>query len=518
MKSIVRAGVSAALIQSARSHLLPTVSAYTTSKCTVTCVQYSNYTGNHCNVTPMLRTWMSGSTVLWAYLRQRPRSNNIRLPAGITSKRSIISYCLGRYEANSSSLHANFGTDRPEQHIMPVTEVDEESESVAKCRQATTGTSECHYINCSNGDELECNTNLTSASKPVFSPSTPERYGDQKTNDSSVNPPTSNQSSLDLAVLEFVDFPGGQKTGNDLELADLEHTDMPSVDRQQSYRGPVHHHAYVGLRTLVDHSETLQKLVHLGVDLHKVSRKRNAANLIAKLDFDSQVKEKLMFLLDVGVTKENLGSIISVNPFILAVQLDRLEKRVQYLMSKKFKENEIAGLVSRAPHLLQLSVQRLDNKLGWLQGNLQTTAAQTRHIVVRYPRVLTVSLARMKENLQVAQLQLGFSPEQLRTMVLRAPRMLSRDKYKLIAVFDYLHNEMGIPHHILACSPQVFNSRKQLLSQRHQFLQKLGRAQYDPAQPGYICLENFFKLPDAVFCTQLAKVTLEEYQNFLKTL
>ncbi|KAI8519478.1 transcription termination factor 3 [Branchiostoma belcheri] len=443
---------------------------------------------------------------------------------------------------------------------MPVTEVDEESESG---RQTTTGTSERHYINCSNEDELGCSTNLTSTSKPVLSPSTSERYGDQKTNDSSVNPP-SNQSSLDVAVLEFVDFPAGQKTaGGDLELADLENTDMPSVDRQQPYRGPVHHQAYVGLRTLVDHSETLQKLVHLGVDLHKVSRKRNAANLIAKLDFDSQVKEKLMFLLDVGVTKENLGSIISVNPFILAVELDRLEKRVQYLMSKKFKEDEIAGLVSRAPHLLQLSVQRLDNKLGWLQGNLQTTAAQTRHIVVRYPRVLTVSLARMKENLQVAQLQLGFSPEQLRNMVLRAPRMLSRDKYKLIAVFDYLHNEMGIPHHILACSPQahrkikeavhiqlerarvnrkegwelpksylpllrkeagearrstqVFNSRKQHLSERHQFLQKLGRAQYDPAQPGYICLENFFKLPDAVFCTQLAKVTMEEYQNFLKT-
>ncbi|XP_019613565.1 PREDICTED: transcription termination factor 3, mitochondrial-like [Branchiostoma belcheri] len=517
MKSIVRTAVSAALIQSARNHLLPTVSAYTTSKCTVTCVQYSNYTGNHC--TPMLRTWTSGSTVLLAYVRQRPRSNNVRLPAGITSTRSMIaSYCPGRYEANSSSLHANFGTDRPEQHqdIMPVTEVDEESESG---RQTTTGTSERHYINCSNENELGCSTNLTSTSKPVLSPSTSEteRYGDQKTNDSSVNPP-SDQSSLDVAVLEFVDFPEGQKTGSDLELADLDNTDVPSVDRQQAYRGPVHQHAYVGLRTLVDHSETLQKLVHLGVDLHKVSRKRNAANLIAKLDFDSQVKEKLMFLLDVGVTKENLGSIISVNPFILGVELDRLEKRVQYLMSKKFKEDEIAGLVSRAPHLLQLSVQRLDNKLGWLQGNLQTTAAQTRHIVVRYPRVLTVSLARMKENLQVAQLQLGFSPEQLRTMVLRAPRMLSRDKYKLIAVFDYLHNEMGIPHHILACSPQVFNSRKQHLSARHQFLQKLGRAQYDPAQPGYICLENFFKLPDAVFCTQLAKVTMEEYQNFLKTL
>ncbi|CAH1268790.1 MTERF3 [Branchiostoma lanceolatum] len=84
----------------------------------------------------------------------------------------------------------------------------------------------------------------------------------------------------------------------------------------------------------------VHKLVHLGVDLHKVSKKRHAANLIAKLDFDSQVKEKLMFLLDVGVAKEDLGGVISVNPFILGVELERLERRVLYLMSKKFKKEE----------------------------------------------------------------------------------------------------------------------------------------------------------------------------------
>ncbi|CAH1268789.1 MTERF3 [Branchiostoma lanceolatum] len=243
-------------------------------------------------------------------------------------------------EANSSSH-----TDRHGEQRQDPTWRTEDDESVAKYGQATTGTSECLYRNCSNdstGDELECDTNkiLQSEHFSRLSPSSSESLcGAQGTDDSSALPRNNHSSSP--TALDFVEFPAAQTpAGGDLELDDLEETDIPSVERQQAYRGPVQQ-AYVGLRKLVDHSETLQKLVHLGVDLHKVSKKRHAANLIAKLDFDSQVKEKLMFLLDVGVAKEDLGGVISVNPFILGVELERLERRVQYLMSKKFKKEEI---------------------------------------------------------------------------------------------------------------------------------------------------------------------------------
>ncbi|XP_078608678.1 transcription termination factor 3, mitochondrial-like [Branchiostoma floridae x Branchiostoma japonicum] len=517
MKAIVRTGASAALIRSATNHFLPTVSALAIPRYLVTCAQNSNHASN--NSTPVLRAWVSKQTGRWGYF---PRSSTVRLSA-ITSERSMPAfYCTAECEAknltgpNDTSLGTH-GCDEQHQDSTWTTDGGEGDESIAKCGQASTGASGWQDRDCSSddtGDEPDWNTNMTQQSFPGTSDTL---CGAEGTTYSSL-PSRNNPSSSVTPALDFVKFPAAQTdTVGDLEPADLETVDAPSVDRHQPYTGPVRH-AYVDLRNLVDHSETLQKLVHLGVDLHKVSRKRHAANLIAKLDFESQVKEKLMFLLDVGVTRENLGHIISVNPFLLAVDLERLERRVQYLLSKKFKEEEIAVLVSRAPYLLQLSVQRLDNKLGWLQRNLQTTATQTRHIVVHYPRVLTVSLARIKANLQAVQHQLGFSPQQLRSLAMGAPRMLSRDKYKIITVFDYVHNEMGIPHHIIVCSPQVFNSRRRQLSERHQFLQKLGRAQYDPALPGYIPLDKLYKLPDTVFCTQLAKVTIQEYQDFLKTL
>lgn len=50
------------------------------------------------------------------------------------------------------------------------------------------------------------------------------------------------------------------------------------------------------------------------------------------------------------------------------------------------------------------------------------------------------------------------------------------------------------------------------------FLTFLGRAQYDPAQPSYISLDQLVSVPDEVFCTEIAKASIQDFEKFLKTL
>ncbi|NXB33187.1 MTEF3 factor, partial [Eulacestoma nigropectus] len=272
------------------------------------------------------------------------------------------------------------------------------------------------------------------------------------------------------------------------------------------------------LRDYVDHSETLEKLVHLGVDLSQVEKRQKAGQLLLTLDFEKDVKKILLFLKDVGVEDNQLGPFLTKNPYILAEDLEALETRVAYLKSKKFGKSEIAQMVSRAPYLLLFSVERLDNRLGFFKNELGLSVKKTKDLVIRLPRLLTGKLEPVKENLQVCQIELGFQHNEIQQIVYKTPKILTASKKRLRQTFDYLHNIMGIPHHMLTRFPQVFNSKLLRIRERHMFLAFLGRAQYDTAQPGYISLDQLVSLPDEVFCTEIAKASMQDFENFLKTL
>ncbi|XP_077207963.1 transcription termination factor 3, mitochondrial [Paroedura picta] len=272
------------------------------------------------------------------------------------------------------------------------------------------------------------------------------------------------------------------------------------------------------LQDYVDHSETLQKLVLLGVDLSKVEKRPAAAQLLLKLDFAKDVTKILLFLKDAGIKDDQLGAFLTKNPHIFKEEVEDLETRLAYLKSKKFSKEAIARLVSGAPYLLLFSVERLDNRLGFLQRELGLSTAKTRDLVTHLPRLLTGSLEPIKENLKVYELELGFSKNDIRQIVCRIPKNLDIGKKKLTHIFDYLHNEMDIPHCIIVHFPQVFNSRLLRIKERHLFLKFLGRAQYDPKQPNYIALDKLVATADDVFCTEFAKTSIEDFQKFLKTL
>ncbi|XP_077127045.1 transcription termination factor 3, mitochondrial isoform X1 [Ranitomeya variabilis] len=83
------------------------------------------------------------------------------------------------------------------------------------------------------------------------------------------------------------------------------------------------------LRDYVDSSETLQKLVLLGVDLSKLEKRPNVGTFLLKLDFEKDISKILFFLKDVGVEDNQLGAFLTTNPFILSEDLDNLHKRLE---------------------------------------------------------------------------------------------------------------------------------------------------------------------------------------------
>lgn len=99
----------------------------------------------------------------------------------------------------------------------------------------------------------------------------------------------------------------------------------------------------------VNKSETLQKLVHLGVELYKLEKKPDIAQFILQLDFERDLKKHIIFLTDLGLQTEDLGKFITKNPLIFKEDLDNLEVRINYLKYKKFNNEMILRIVQDAP-------------------------------------------------------------------------------------------------------------------------------------------------------------------------
>lgn len=117
-----------------------------------------------------------------------------------------------------------------------------------------------------------------------------------------------------------------------------------------SYIGPYVRPTF-NFAAYINKSETLQNLVKLGVDLHKIEKKKDAPEYIMKLNFED-LKPHMFFLNDIGVTTDLIGDYLTKNPFIFQEDLETLQVRVNYLQSKKFSDVMISRIVTKNPHWL----------------------------------------------------------------------------------------------------------------------------------------------------------------------
>lgn len=92
------------------------------------------------------------------------------------------------------------------------------------------------------------------------------------------------------------------------------------------------------------------------------------------------------------------------------------------------------------------------------------------------------------------------------------------DRYLLMKCFDFITNDMGIEKNQLVLTPHILEQRIFRIKERHGFLKKIGRAQYNPKLPLYISLDELCKRTDDQFAIEVAKQTYEAYDSYLRTL
>lgn len=77
---------------------------------------------------------------------------------------------------------------------------------------------------------------------------------------------------------------------------------------------------------------------------------------------------------------------------------------------------------------------------------------------------------------------------------------------------------MHIPHSLILLNPGVLLCRNFKVKQRHLFLQKLGRDQFDPTKENYVPIKALVEAEDVEFCKLYAKCNIRDFNIFLKTL
>lgn len=84
--------------------------------------------------------------------------------------------------------------------------------------------------------------------------------------------------------------------------------------------------------------------------------------------------------------------------------------------------------------------------------------------------------------------------------------------------YDYLIEQMNISNDLILKSPDILCAKTFKIKERHGYLKSIGRAQYDPHLDLYVSLGAIAASNDEEFATNVAKTSLEEYENYLRTL
>lgn len=92
------------------------------------------------------------------------------------------------------------------------------------------------------------------------------------------------------------------------------------------------------------------------------------------------------------------------------------------------------------------------------------------------------------------------------------------DQFDFMQRYDYVSDYMRISNAQLVVTPYILTNRLFRIKERHGFLKKIGKAQYNPKKELYISLDALVKGNDEEFVSTIAKCTYEEYDRYLRTL
>lgn len=77
---------------------------------------------------------------------------------------------------------------------------------------------------------------------------------------------------------------------------------------------------------------------------------------------------------------------------------------------------------------------------------------------------------------------------------------------------------MGLSNKQITSWPNILNTREKILKQRHSVLSQLHKAIYNEEEPEFVSLKSIATGTDEKFCQDVAKISLQQYYDYLKTL
>ncbi|XP_047515610.1 transcription termination factor 3, mitochondrial [Pieris napi] len=277
------------------------------------------------------------------------------------------------------------------------------------------------------------------------------------------------------------------------------------------------HSQSFNLAAYVNTSDTLQKLMKLNVNLAKIEKKPYIVEKILKLDFEKNIKNHIFFLKDY-VENESLGNFLTKNPMILCQDIADLEVRINYLQSKHFYSQDIIRIISKNPFWLMFNTEKIDRRLGYFQNTFALTGNEVRFLATKQPRIITYNLHHISTNTFVIKEEFGFNDGEIKDLLLEKPKIWMMNQRSLLERFNYIHNVMKITHEDIKENATILTYRNFIIKQRHLFLEKLGRAQYNKKKANYVPLAELCSGTDVEFCIKYAKCSVEDFNIFLKTM
>ncbi|CAD6192226.1 unnamed protein product [Caenorhabditis auriculariae] len=282
---------------------------------------------------------------------------------------------------------------------------------------------------------------------------------------------------------------------------------------------PVHSHS---LTPFVNHFPLLRTLIDLGVDLFEIETTTNVGRHLLKLQ-PNEVKEKLNWLESIGFEAADIGEYLTRNPYFLLQELKDMKIRTNYLEVKKFTPTEVKTVVKGYRFWLNCEVELIDSRLGWIQKEFRLKAKEVRELIVKEPRIVMFGIGPLQRMLQMLGKELLFSHQEVKRILFTDPRVFMMDPKAVLRNYRYLIGVMKMSNATISTHPISLRSNYSSIRTRHEFLKKLGRANYESADGtnldadcDVIKLETFFDSSDRNFAISAARTYPVAYDDYLR--
>ncbi|CAN6470616.1 unnamed protein product [Victoria cruziana] len=263
--------------------------------------------------------------------------------------------------------------------------------------------------------------------------------------------------------------------------------------------------------------ERLDYLLSVGVKHRDVAKIILRQPQVLEYTIDNILQPHVVFLLDIGVPDSKVGQVIAAAPSLLSYSIEHsLKPTVRYLVEEVGLSREDLGkVVHLSPQIL---VQKIDSswrsRFSFLSRELGASKECIVKMVKKHPQLLHYSIeSGILPRINFLR-SIGMRNPEILKMLTSITQVLSLSlENNLRPKYLYLVNELQNEVHSLSKYPTYFSlSLEQRIRPRHRFLVSLKKA---PKGPFPL---SSFVLTDESFCQRMAGTSLDKYLEFRQSL